>query len=246
MKNQYFADERDYQKYDLLMEVVQKIGVLEKLTILTMLTKNDATPEGSRTSYEQGCRRSNLYRFLQDCLKRGDRNVIQLREYFKSCSINYQPYVDNEFFTNDGRRSYFKEIEENHLKKALVFFDPDIGLELQKFSSMKRQGLEKYLFWDEMGEVWNRTSQDSVGVVYQHLQSNVNLANKDIVYKGKMLCQKLSLPYVICVDQIELAFYVFSSCSIIFSQLLQLMPYYAGMAGLRFQVIPKSVQDLKL
>jgi hypothetical protein len=243
MKNQYFADERDYGKYDLLIEVVQKIGALERLTIIPMLTGGDDSGEGDRINYEQGCRRSDLHRYLQDCLSRKDRNVAYLREYFKRCGIDYRPYSDTEFFTHEGRSNYFTAIQDDCLKKALVFFDPDTGLEHDDERYMKSQGPEKYLLWNELTEVWNRMSQESACVVYQHLQRNVGRAYSDMLRKGKMLCQRLSIPSVICVDQIEVAFYVFSRCRGVFALLLQLMPFYAGMVGLRFQVISEPSQE---
>ena len=56
MKNQFFADKHDYFKYDLWLEVAEKLK--EKgigcLTLIPMATPDDSTKEGSKISYTEG------------------------------------------------------------------------------------------------------------------------------------------------------------------------------------------------
>ena len=63
MKNQYFADQRDFLKYDLLVEVVENTPGICRLTNIPMLTPNDDTGEGDVLSYDEGTRRSDIFHF---------------------------------------------------------------------------------------------------------------------------------------------------------------------------------------
>lgn len=63
MKNQFFADRRDFFKYDLLLELLEG-GQLSGLTLVPMLTPDDGGPDGRFTRYRCGNRRAGLYKFL--------------------------------------------------------------------------------------------------------------------------------------------------------------------------------------
>lgn len=43
MKDQFFADQRDFLKYDLLLEILQKTPSLARLTFVPMLTPDDGS-----------------------------------------------------------------------------------------------------------------------------------------------------------------------------------------------------------
>ncbi len=82
MKNQFFADRRDFFKYDFLLEILEKSGFLRQLTFIPLLTANDNRIGGKLTEYEPGNRRPELYQFLRTCLSSEKRNISQLREFF--------------------------------------------------------------------------------------------------------------------------------------------------------------------
>jgi len=50
MKNQYFGDKRDFFKYDLSIELCERIP-LKQFTFIPMLTENDGTKEGIGRTY---------------------------------------------------------------------------------------------------------------------------------------------------------------------------------------------------
>ena len=72
-----------------------------------MLTANDGGRDGRLTKYRQGAGRPDLYKFLKDKLKKRQRKVSYLQEYFDNnhFQFKYCPYGDtlDKEFINDGR-----------------------------------------------------------------------------------------------------------------------------------------------
>ena len=98
MKHQYFADERDFLKYDLWMELADHLGEQSRLTFVPMLTGPDGTKQGGKTKYAVDERRKCLYYFLQLCLSEKRRSITELRQFFASDAgrdCHYQPYRDD-------------------------------------------------------------------------------------------------------------------------------------------------------
>ena len=166
MKNQFFADKRDFFKYDLLLEILDSVPSLRQLTFVPMLTPNDRRRDGRLTEYERGERREDLFAFLRDCLDREARDIRFLRAYFARHSFKLTCYRDSEQFSHANRREYFDAIPDEALRSALVFFDPDTGLEVP---SMRPGNGDKYLRYDELRSVFSRMDSSSLAVVYQHL-----------------------------------------------------------------------------
>ena len=147
MKNQLFADKRDFFKYDLLLEILNGIPDFHQLTFIPMLTSDDNSNHGGQTKYQLGKRREDLFYFLRGCLERGARDIHHLRAYFSNQSFAYTPHLDSDHFTHDNREEYFLSIPDSALRRALVFFDPDNGLEVK---STKRGNGRKYLLYSEL------------------------------------------------------------------------------------------------
>lgn len=176
MKDQYFADKRDFFKWDFLEDILDGIAELKSFTNITMLTPPDDSREGNLKGYGPGNRREQLYSFLQGCLNDSKQKVSEMRTYFQDKRFNYYPHRDNDQFayTHESREDYFLSVPEDALRQALVFFDPDIGLNAGSLGYMRRSGINKYLFDESLSAVAKRISDDSVIVVYQHLQRDRN------------------------------------------------------------------------
>ena len=181
MKNQYFGDKRDFFKWDFLEDLLEAIPELKTFTNITMLTAPDETNQGRFRDYPQGRRREGLYNFLQNCRVAGQQRVSEMQGYFRG-RIAYFPYGDTvqTHYTYESRHEYFDNIPDQKLQHALVFFDPDIGLNVDNESYMARVGISKYLFIESLSAVATRASEDSVIVVYQHLQRDRNKFWDDI------------------------------------------------------------------
>jgi hypothetical protein len=171
MKNQYFGDRRDFFKYDLLLDLVESQGS-RRLTFVPMLTPNDGTPEGELTRYDCAGRRNLLYELLRTAVASNKRDIKLLREIMPRFGVEFTPYCDDSYFERHSRSQYFDSVPSDWLANSVIFFDPDIGFQTGRHSYMRRKGLEKYLMYSELAGICARVSDDSVVVVYQHLQRN--------------------------------------------------------------------------
>ena len=156
MKNQYFADRRDYFKYDFIIYLVQSLA-LGKFTFIPMLTPDNGTV------YVQGRGDLPLYNFLQGCLDAGRRNIALLREFFEreQPRIEYRPYKESEDLVQISRAGYFDAVPSDDLKGALILVDPDTGFE------PKGKVNTAHVRYEEITSLAGRMSHDSVLVVFQ-------------------------------------------------------------------------------
>ena len=169
MKNQYFADRNDFFKYDLLIFLAEQLAA-KRLPVIWMRTDDDETQDGQKISYAKGAGDRGLYRFLQKSLDEGDetRKVNKLNDYFKGAghSFEYCPYGAERLFLHRDRAAYFDGIPKENLDDAVVFLDPDNGLEVK--STWDGNG-DKYVKLDEVELIYSKMGQNSVLVIYQHL-----------------------------------------------------------------------------
>ncbi len=183
MKNQYFGDVRDLFKYDLIQEIMQQPPRLmqqpprlRQFTFIPMLTKNDNKTDGNNritdAIIEKGLRAGTqnieLIKYLRkdNEIKPEDRNFIKIRKFFTDNGIpteifNPAAYKPEDYFTQGKRREYFSGVPESSLESALVFVDPDNGLEVKKPSG-------KHLQYSEVRALFERMSDDSILMIYQH------------------------------------------------------------------------------
>lgn len=68
--------------------------------------------------------------------------------------VKYLPYRDSEYFQNPSRVEYFEGVPTDWLAQAVVFFDPDVGLQTGSPFYMQRHGAEKYLMYADLCSVW--------------------------------------------------------------------------------------------
>jgi hypothetical protein len=241
MKNQYFADPRDFMKYDLLVEITEGVPGISRLTNIPMLTPNDDTGEGNfLLAYERGIRRPDLYHFLQYCLARGDRNIRNLRTLFQGRYYSYYGHRDDLPYVHDRRQEYFTSIPSRYLQDAVVFIDPDTGIETGGMAYMRDQGIDRYLFWDNIIQTFDRVSGTSILIVYQHLQRNAHLVVQNMQDKSVALCTHINVPAVAVVDDGDVAFLITAANPDIFGHIAQSLPEYAALHGLRYHLFANS------
>ncbi len=171
MKNQYFGDVNDYFKYDLCIYLAENLPKVERFTFIPMLTAHDSSSDGGKVEYPLGVGRESLYRYLQECIEKGERKVSLLGEYFEeqkeNLSFDYHPYsdsLDNEF-KHATREEYFSGIPDKDLKSAVIMVDPDNGLEVKTSAP---RNFHKFIKYSEAGDLFRRMNSNSVLVIYQH------------------------------------------------------------------------------
>lgn len=227
MKNQYFADRRDFFKYDLLLELSEGLGFIRQLTFIPMLTPDDGSGDGQLKGYPPGARRQDLYCFLQECLARGVRDIRELRRFFAQRAFIYSPYRDDAYFAHAGRAEYFASIPETSLRAAVVFLDPDNGLEV---ASMSPRTGHKYVRWTEAVGLYSRMDDDSVLVVYQHLPREKRAPY--LTRKSSELQQRLGIAGITWLSDNEIAFFVATRAPHRATDVRDLLARYSARTGL--------------
>lgn len=166
MKNQYFGDINDYMKYSLIRHLNGR-GTLSTV-VCWVLTNDDSTTDGSRTSYLLSPGTWGKYDpYLFRCLK----NIIQKSKVREVSYIEQTKLLPNSRFFSEiigddfnERSTFFERFFEFSSGSDFIFFDPDNGFEIK---SVRKGGKNssKYIFLDEVQKAYELGS--SV-LVYQH------------------------------------------------------------------------------
>jgi hypothetical protein len=172
MKNQYVGDKSDYLKYALLRAIRRHAEV--PLEVCWMLTPNDHGPDGKDTGYlgQPGRYRNvdpELFDFLAGLVKNPERTVADI----EGGPLEGAGFQSDQLSDSLGLRArYFDQVAASTRPGALVFLDPDNGLEIA--SRRKGQkGSNKFLHWDEAERLgagrsllifqhWNRVARDEL------------------------------------------------------------------------------------
>jgi hypothetical protein len=164
VKNQYFGDKRDYFKYGLLEALVEGVPGIARLTCIWMRTPDVFNGDGQRP-FIANASFIRLTAFLMECRSRGTRDLRVMGDYFGGRAYSYYPYGENpdQIFSMRGRAEYFGRVPDAALTNAIVFFDPDNGLEPASTVSAA------HLRYEELRSVFVRMNRASIAVVYQHL-----------------------------------------------------------------------------
>jgi len=157
-----------------------------------------------------------------------------MREYFASRGVEYRPIGDTseEFYSYTTRQTYFRAIPDSSLQQAVVFFDPDIGLNAGSDSYIKRVGIDKYLFDEDLRGFSSRIGNSSVAVVYQHLQRDRSRFWDDIEDRSLRVCRALGTSGASFVTDRDVAFVVTASDSEIRLAVARTMVEHAHKHGL--------------
>lgn len=163
MKNQYFGDNRDLFKYDLIYQIIQA-GLVNHFTFIPMLTKNDDSKQGGKRNRDKakaGTKNSDLVDFLNEFEDKGKRDIKQLKSFFEKKRVKMTIYKKDEYFSYVWRKEYFEQIENKLLSNSLIFVDPDIGLEVKRTR-------DKHIRYCEVESLYERMDKSSILMIYQH------------------------------------------------------------------------------
>lgn len=175
MKNQYFGDFGDYQKFSLLKHL-RHIGNLS-ITVHWMKTKDDSSNDGAKIKYlsrpsEWGSFDPEIFKFLDKHIKASKRD---LSLYEKSVHANDIKFI-NDYVENVTTRNRLVEGIKRDKKSDIIFFDPDNGIEVK---STHAKNLHKYVTWEDIKVAFD--SGKSV-LVYQHFSR----MNRNKFINGKL------------------------------------------------------------
>ncbi len=201
MKNQYFGDNRDLFKYDLIYHIIQA-GLVNHFAFIPMLTENDATGQGGVTDRDKakaGAGNKELMSFLDECVKRGRRDIKQLESFFEKQDIKMTIYYGKDrYFSHQNRRQYFEQIGDGLLSKSLIFVDPDNGLEVKR-------SREKHILYSEVDDLYERMDKSSILMLCQHFPREPR--HEYLHFRVEELEEKISGDEPICIDDGEIIFF---------------------------------------
>jgi len=162
MKNQYFGDNRDLFKYDLIYQIIQA-GLVEHFMFIPMLTQSN---EANRSKARAGRKNEELESFLNECVRQGEekRNIKQLESFFRKHGINITIYKKDEHFISRTRKEYFKQITDELLPKSLILVDPDVGLKDED-----ERLTDKHLSYSEVKNLYERMDKSSILMIFQFI-----------------------------------------------------------------------------
>lgn len=167
----YFGDNRDYFKYDLITAIFQS-KLLDSYVFIPMLTKHRDDNQGNRKPLNNGNKSPELYDFLATC------NVKSLNHWerwitpFVTHYYTVKP-VDEILFHDGSRAEYWQQFAAlMNINNALVFLDPDTGIETGRPSYRKKMGPEKYILNEELSNIFIELHLNSLLMIYQHLPNN--------------------------------------------------------------------------
>lgn len=172
----YFGDSRDFFKYDLITGVLKRSS-LRHYVFVPMLTEHRHDHEGKKPSRNNGDKSSDLLEFI---ISRDGKSLKHWRDWFGRYVESYNTLepVDEIFFSDQGRDAYWCMYRPMlGRQNALIFVDPDTGLETGNPSYLRRMGREKYILNSELKFLIDELDRSSVLMVYQHLPNNKNTHN---------------------------------------------------------------------
>ena len=198
MKNQYFGDNRDLFKYDLICQII-RAGLVEHFMFIPMLTQSN---EANRSKAKAGRENKELEIFLDECVRQGEekRNIKQLESFFGKHGISITIYKKDEHFISRTRQEYFKQIKDKLLPKSLILVDPDIGLKDED-----ERLTDKHLSYSEVKNLYERMDKSSILMIFQFIPHE----NRENYFRriSKKLDEKVgNLPVYISDNQIVFLF----------------------------------------
>jgi hypothetical protein len=181
----YFGDNRDFFKYDLITTIFDH-SALCNYVFVPMLTAHRHDNEGKKKPTNPGDKSKELFEFINSCKYKSLKHwEIWLSPYIKSYKT-LEP-VDEQFFSDEKRDAYWSAfLPLVRQKNALIFVDPDTGLETGKPWYLKKMGREKYILNHELRSLIKNIDFSSVLMLYQHLPNN---KHKHFESVGKKLTQ---------------------------------------------------------
>ncbi len=227
MKNSFFADKHDFFKWDLLLTMMEDIPELVQLTYIPMLTPNDRGGNAQDTA--AGDRHTRLFEFFDGCLKQDRQNIKELRRFFQEQQYKYTPYRDCRYFEHKARKSYFEEIPNPALRQALVFLDPDTGLEPRT----RPAEADKYVCYPDLHRIFYRMDGSSVLVVYQH-RARGKKWEEIVPNKCRRIGEILAREDCMCVSHSEVAFFAVAKSSHTSQHMQTVLKEYAELTDRKF------------
>ena len=206
-------------KYDLIYQIMQA-GLVNHFTFIPMLTENDHKNHGEKSNRKKamvGKKNNELVSFLDDCIKDKRRNIKELDRFFTPYGINMTIYDGERHFTRQRRGKYFGGIDDELLKKSLIFVDPDIGLEV-------KNPKKEHVLYNEVKDLYERMDQESMLMVFQYFprEDHPEYLNRRMEEIKELIMDD----FPVCIDNDEIIFFFLTRNSSLEHSLMHLIGDY--------------------
>ena len=221
----YFGDSRDYFKYDLISSVLLGMGTTNYVFV-PMLTDHREDKEGKKLPKQMEGKSALLYSFIRGC---HSKDLNHWEKWFCEIGINYktvQP-VNEAIFRDEKRSEYWKAFSKHlQTEDALVFIDPDTGLESGSPSYLRKMGREKYILNEEIALLYKTLDAKSVLMIYQHLPNNKHAHESAVQKKVEQLQANSGGELACAYREDDLAFIFIAKDLNLFRQLYKTLADY--------------------
>ena len=226
----YFGDSRDYFKYDLITHLL-KSGVVANYAFVPMLTNHRFDGEGNKAPKHIEGKSNELLSFIESCDSKSLGHWETFLKPLVGRYITVQPV--NEVYFEDLTRNEYWESFEDVLRagNALVFVDPDTGLETGSPSYLRKMGTDKYILNAELKKLGQSLASSSVLMIYQHLPNNKHIHEEYVNKKIKQAIEASGCPLVLAYREDDLAFLFVVKNEALFSELCSQLEDYHGNSG---------------
>lgn len=223
----YFGDNRDYFKYDLITSIFQA-KLLNSYVFIPMLTEPRGGNEGNRRPINNGDKSQKLYDFITTCKGKSLNHWERWLTPLVSSYDTVKP-VDEVFFHDESRSEYWQQFTALMNKSnALLFLDPDTGIQTGRPSYRKRMGPEKYILNEELSDLFIELHPESLLMIYQHLPNNkhnhIGTTRKKLEQVHSVCTNVLTCAY----REDDLAFVFIAKSKKLFMDLLLFLKKYHG------------------
>ncbi len=206
----YFGDSRDYFKYDLIRTVFERLS-LRHYVFIPMLTEHREDKEGRKPPANRGDKSQELLAFIKGC---GSKSLAHWERWLAPYVQSYSTItpVDRTFFSDTGRDAYWQQFRPLIQKEnALVFVDPDTGLQTGGPRYLEEMGREKYILNAELQLLMEVIDPSSVLMVYQHLQNDKRKHVHDVEKKLAQVRGVNAAPVLACAYREDDLAFLFAS-----------------------------------
>jgi hypothetical protein len=232
----YFGDKRDYFKYDLITSIFQE-KLLNSYVFIPMLTDPRDGNEGNKIPINSGDKSQKLFDFIATCK---GKSLDHWERWLTPYVFSYQTVkpADEILFRDKLRAEYWPQFTPMIKKgRALIFADPDTGLQTGRPSYRKRMGPEKYMLDDELSAIFIKLHIESLLMIYQHLPNNKH--NHECAIRRKLEQVQLVCinPFTCAYREDDLAFIFVAKSKILFMNLLLFLKKYHEKSKHRYKTL---------
>lgn len=221
----YFGDSRDFFKYDLITAILAEMKI-DNYVFIPMLTNHRLDNEGNKTSKMIDGKSKALLSFIESC---DSESLSHWEQWIRKHTKNYRTIepVDEIMFDDSTRDAYWTSFSD-YLKErnALIFLDPDTGLESGGQSYLQKMGREKYILNHETDLLYRHLNPSSILMIYQHLPNNKHIHEKSVDKKIAQLQTASGSTFVCAYREDDLAFLFAAKNDVVFHKLCKVLSAY--------------------